>query len=208
MRKILLGVLVLSGLLVLVGVAKADMIGFDISIGNSAIGGFAEPYATVLVNRTSTTTATITVDSVGSYWFGKSSGFAFNTSAGSVIFSDFSTAPKSIGSGNVSEFGKMQYTFDFKAKLTDVLNHLSFDITGGSGTNWTSAASVLAADNKGYLAAAHILVPTNDNAPPMGFSATGYAGNGAPHVVPIPGAVWLLGSGILGLVGLKRKYLA
>jgi hypothetical protein len=26
-------------------------------------------------------------------------------------------------------------------------------------------------------------------------------------VVPIPGAAWLLGPGLLGLVGLKRKYL-
>lgn len=25
---------------------------------------------------------------------------------------------------------------------------------------------------------------------------------------PIPGAVWLLGSGLLGLIGLKRKFLA
>ncbi len=25
------------------------------------------------------------------------------------------------------------------------------------------------------------------------------------HTVPIPGAVWLLGSGLLGLVGIRRK---
>jgi hypothetical protein len=27
----------------------------------------------------------------------------------------------------------------------------------------------------------------------------------APSAVPVPGAVWLLGSGLMGLVGLRRK---
>ena len=39
-----------------------------------------------------------------------------------------------------------------------------------------------------------------DNAKAVGeFQAIG-------HAVPIPGAVWLLGSGMLGLVGLRRKF--
>jgi hypothetical protein len=34
----------------------------------------------------------------------------------------------------------------------------------------------------------------------------GSGGSGGSSV-PIPGAVWLLGSGLLGLIGLKRKFL-
>ena len=34
--------------------------------------------------------------------------------------------------------------------------------------------------------------------------AESYAGVAA-NLVPIPGAVWLLGSGLVGLVGLKRR---
>jgi hypothetical protein len=32
------------------------------------------------------------------------------------------------------------------------------------------------------------------------------AGLSFEHAVPVPGAVWLLGSGLIGLVGLRRKY--
>jgi len=44
----------------------------------------------------------------------------------------------------------------------------------------------------------------------LGFTSTGGAtisidNVGIPNPVPIPGAVWLLGSGLLGLVGLRRK---
>ena len=36
-----------------------------------------------------------------------------------------------------------------------------------------------------------------------GASVTGYASNGSP--VPIPAAAWLLGSGLFGLIGVRRR---
>src|SRR6266436_6873701 len=44
--------------------AKADLFSFDLGIGNSAISGFPGPYASVEVNRTSASTATITFTSL------------------------------------------------------------------------------------------------------------------------------------------------
>ena len=32
--------------------------------------------------------------------------------------------------------------------------------------------------------------------------------NGSINVIPIPGAVWLLGSGLIGLVGIRRRFLS
>jgi hypothetical protein len=35
--------------------------------------------------------------------------------------------------------------------------------------------------------------------------ALSFTGNGAPPPVPLPAAVWLLGSGLLGLAGVARR---
>lgn len=44
-----------------------------------------------------------------------------------------------------------------------------------------------------------------DSVLPSKSFLTGYVAVGAPAPTPIPGAVWLLGSGLVGLVGVRRK---
>jgi hypothetical protein len=71
------------------------------------------------------------------------------------------------------------------------------DTTG----SWTDASQVLVANADGFKAAGHVGVFANgffdvngvrvDPATATGFVAT-----------PIPGAVWLFGSGVLGLLGI------
>ena len=43
--------------------------------------------------------------------------------------------------------------------------------------------------------------------PPNGESESGEASIVTTAVTPIPGGIWLFGSGLVGLIGLKRKYL-
>jgi len=47
---------------------------------------------------------------------------------------------------------------------------------------------------------------SSGNASDWATGSTGGSGPGSWSVVPIPGAVWLLGSGLVGLVGLRRKF--
>src|SRR4051812_41122843 len=69
------------------GAAQADLISFNLTTPNAAIAGFASPYAHVDVNRTSTTTATITFTSLTSggniYLLGDGGSVAVNVNAAS-----------------------------------------------------------------------------------------------------------------------------
>src|SRR5437667_11310179 len=64
---------------------KADIFTFNLTNGNSAISGYPGPYASVLVSRLTTTTATITfaslINSVNIYLFGDDCTVAVNVNA-------------------------------------------------------------------------------------------------------------------------------
>src|SRR4030095_10758007 len=63
-RKRVIALLSGVALAIGVGAAKADVISFDLGVGNLALSGFPGPYASVEVNRLTDTTATITFDSL------------------------------------------------------------------------------------------------------------------------------------------------
>jgi hypothetical protein len=193
--------------------AKADSITFNLTTGNSAISGYPGPYASVLVNRTSTTTATITftslINSGNIYLFGDGSTVAVNVNAaswalgtvtGSNAGTGFSPGPFSdAGSQNVDGLGIFNQTIDSFGGYTHSSDAVSFTLSDTAGT-WTSAANVLTANSHGFLAAAHIFVtefPANASNDAL---ATGFAAG-----VPEPGTVGLVALGALLLAGALRK---
>jgi len=189
--KVLIWVGVFLGFFVS-GTAFADIISFDLTIGNEDLSG--GPWAAVEVDRISDTEANITVTRYIDTNF-LINAFGINptgytghdnlTSGFSLKAIPGSSPP--LQPKNMAGFGR--YSLMVRTIPPNAVDTLSFTLFG----TWASAADVLAFNDKGYLAAAHILM--ND-----GTGNTGFA-----SAVPIPAAVWLLGFGVVGLVGAKRR---
>jgi hypothetical protein len=200
--------------------AKADTFSFNISVGNPAISGYPGPYASVLVNRTDSTHATITFTSLtaagNQYLFGDGSSVAVNVNAstwtlgtitGSNVGTGFTPGPYSDGgSGNVDGFGVLNQTINSFDGFTHSSSTISFSLTGGAGTNWTNAMSVLIANNQGVFAAAHIYVTAFPANASNSALATGFAANGGGQVPDGGTTVMLLGAA-LGALGMARRFL-
>ncbi|MGH8099805.1 MAG: hypothetical protein ACREIW_00810 [Chthoniobacterales bacterium] len=179
--------------------AKADFV-FNLTVGNSAISGYPAPYAQVDVNLTSSTMATVTFTSLlnsgNIYLFGAVSSVDVNVNAtaftltgitGSNAGTGFSPGIYSQGSaGNVSQFGVFNGIVDSFDGYTHSSDNISFTLTNTSGT-WATAASVLAPNSSGNLAAAHIFVATSPADASNGALATGFAAS-----VPEPSATLLV----------------
>jgi len=167
------------------GTAFAGMT-FDLNIGNEALS--VGPWAKVMVDDPTLTGADVTVTAYGNYLF---NAFGINPSAGYTGY--ISVSPGSFTEDfpspkNMDGFGT--YSLIFKGpNMAQAVSSLSFTLLG----TWANAADVLDFNADGYLAAAHIAM--ND-----GTGNTGFA-----SAVPIPAAVWLLGFGVVGLVGAKRR---
>ena len=197
------------------GGASADSVTYTLS-GSNLNAPFTGPYGTVTVNRTSTTAATITFDSLSNgtylYLFGGNDAVGANVSGtfslGAITgtgltANGFTPGPYSNGgSGSENGFG----TFSQIISSFDGFTHSSTEISFGvaaTGTNtWATAGSVLTANAQGIAAAAHIFACTIPCTAANGAATTGYA------AVPIPAAVWLFGSGLIGLIGIARRKLA
>ncbi|SRR6266851_2041464 len=195
--------------------SRADQISFDLTVGNPAISGFTGPYANVVVNRTSTTTATITMSSytVGGniYLFGDGGTIGLNVNSSNFTLSSIlgknvsgtnfqSWSLVSVNSGQEDGFG----TFNAQVNSFDGFAHsidtITLTVTNNNGT-WASANDVLLGNAGGSTVAAHIFVTTSPADGQNGALATGYAGNGTnSSVVPEPSSVAL---GLIGLVGLS-----
>jgi hypothetical protein len=190
-------------------VLPASAIQYTLDMGNMVVSGYPSPYATVDVTLTDSTHATITFTGTTTggytYVFGANGALDVNVNASSFSVGSYTgmTSPSaSIGSANISSFGKFNLSIDNFGGASNSGSPMSFVVTDLSGT-WASAANVLAADNAGYLAAAHIFIydATGKNI------TTGYAGNGGVIQTPDGGmTAMMLGSALTGLGLIRRKF--
>jgi hypothetical protein len=110
------------------------------------------------------------------------------------------------GAGVEDGFGTFNLTINSFDGFTHSSDTISFTITNTSGT-WGSAADVLAFNQAGFDAAAHIFVTSSPADASNGAIATGFAGENTPGVsTPDGGATAaLLGLGLAGLAGLRAR---
>lgn len=83
-----------------------------------------------------------------------------------------------------------------------------FQLSGPSGVanTWTQTAGA-GVITLGWAAGTADLVGSGQSMVPSGANDFYLkAGVSNPYVVPLPGAVWLLGSGLVGLAGLRRRF--
>jgi hypothetical protein len=200
-----------------ISAAHADTVSFDLTAGNSAISGFAGPYATVTVNRTSSTAATITFASLTAggniYLMGDGGTVGVNVNAASWTLgtvtganagSGFTPGPFSDGgAGNEDGFGSFNQTINSFDGFTHSSDTVSFSLTDTSGT-WASAANVLAPNASGNEAAAHIFVTASPANASNGALATGFASEAAPIPEPSTWAMALVGFAGLGYAAFRR----
>jgi hypothetical protein len=193
--------------------AAADVITFSLYAGNTALtsAGFLGPYADVTVNRTSSTTATITFDADGSYRFGDGGSFAVNVNSTSFTSSATATTNGSAATtldvpGHEDGFGIFNDVYNTFDGAGDSFTSGHFDLTDVGGT-WASASDVLTGNAGGWLAGAHIFAGCEPTEGRLSCVATGFAaGNGdTPLPTPEPGSLLLVGTGLAGLTYLGRK---
>ena len=212
---------------VLIGIAglglqpvKADVCNYCLSVGNSAISGFAGPYATVSINLINSTTATVTftssVHNGNIYLFGDGGSVAINVNAATFTVSGitgtnsgtgFTPGPFSTSSGNEDGFGSFNLKIDSFDGFTHSSDQITFTLTNTSGT-WASCSDVTVANANGFILGAHIFVTTFPANAANGAIVTGFAANGAcPTGVPDGGATVMLLGAALGLLGMARRFL-
>ncbi len=205
MKKVLLALAVLA-LVLMPMAAMADALDptfkeFYICDGNKDLDPYPGPYAKVMISVPGGGgDATFEISAFTGYAFGGSQGFAAifaGSKPASVSFLDISAGANPFAytydpNQNVSMFGRFD-DFVEQENFSKPATYLKFSVAG----SFADASSVLLPNLDGYFIAMHIKVLADD--------VTGFAGDCPPPQAPIPGSLLLLGTGVLGLIGLRRK---
>jgi len=202
--------------------AKADVCSFNLTTGNAAISGFSGPYAHVVINLTSSNTATVTFTSLTNsgniYLMGDGSSVALNVNAATFAASGITGTNSGtgftpggwtaqFGSQNVDGWGHFNFTINSFDGFTHSSDNITFTLTNTSGT-WASCMDVLALNDHGQLAASHIFVTLFPANGANGAIATGFAAGSGPAVpAPDGGTTVMLLGAALGALGMARRFL-
>jgi VPDSG-CTERM motif len=202
--------------------ARADFVSL-LNVGNTSdpgISGYPGPYAKMDVHLDSSTMATITFTSLTNngniYLMGGAQGTDLNvngTATASVFnFSQAGqtgfSAPSEVGQGpgTVDGFGDFNLTIDYHDGFKNAFNSVRFTLTATGSTTWSSAANVLAFNDDGYDAAAHIYVTEFPALQSNDAIATGFGAENAAGTVPDAGATAMLLGMALTAVGAVRRF--
>jgi hypothetical protein len=210
--KTAVGIICAAGLLAAAS-AKADSITFDLTAGNTALNGYSGPFASVTVDLTSSTTATISFASktVGGniYLMGDGGTADVNVNGAYTLGATVTEANAGTGftptfkenmPGQVDGWGNFNLSLNNNDGFGDSADHVSFTLTKSSGT-WASAGDVLTPNLDGHIAAAHIFVTTSPAYATNSALVTGYAST------PDGGAtIALLGLGLFGIGSLRGRF--
>lgn len=208
MKRILLGCL-LAFLLMSASAFATTNYSLNLINGSPGISG---PYVNVAVNLVDSNTADITFTTLitdevifdqGAVAFnlnGTASSISFLTSspsgnpaAGGQIPAGGTVTPNAQEDG----WGVFDYTVDFFDGPSNGVTSITYRVDLASGT-WASDAFVLDTNVQGRHAAAHVWLPTG------GEGSTWYVTDG-PTSVPEPATMLLLGLGLIGVAGIRRK---
>ena len=204
------------------GLQQAKAFESDLTVGNSAISGFAGPYGHVSISldvATQTATVTFTSNTVNGniYLFGDGGSVALNVNAASFTVGTitgtnslggaFTPGPFSVSNNGAEDgFGMFNLNINSFDGFTHSSSTITFTLTNTSGVGWLTQADVVTLNSQGFDAAAHIFVTSVAN--PTGALATGFAGEGpGTPAVPDGGATVMLLGAALGALGMVRRYL-
>jgi hypothetical protein len=195
------------------GVGSASAGTFDLTVGNvNGLDCCTGPYASVTVNLVNSTTANISFDSLtnGGFIYLMAGGSAANLNVNATSFTVGTiTGTNDLGGGftpgpftttlnsnsAVDGFGKFNLQVNSFDGFTHSSTDIDFTLTNTSGT-WANQEDVL----KANFAAIHGFACAQPGCTSeSGAFATGFAS------VPIPAAAWLLGSGLIGFLGIARR---
>jgi hypothetical protein len=215
------------GITAVTALADSQMITLDNAnpgLNTGAGGCCTGPYAVVTINRTDTTHATVTFDSLTNggftYLIGSERGAGVNVSGsfdlsgitGVNSLSGFSFDATSDlsdgGANNMSSFGDFNQTISFFDGFTHTVTELQFTLTATNGNSWSSAADVLTNNASGFEVVYHGFACASSAGNPCtgntGATSTGFASTGGA-AVPEPTSLYLSGA-LVGLLAVVSRF--
>ncbi|MGA7800051.1 MAG: VPLPA-CTERM sorting domain-containing protein [Gammaproteobacteria bacterium] len=191
-----------AGFFTLAAATSAQAETYYLNQTNLTASGYSDgvPYIKVDISKPTSSEIQFTVTPQSPISGALLMGFGFNTTGTSITTSQIQapTGWTASGSGRDDGFGIFQFNLNADHGNNSRVSQLTFDIAGVSSAvtplNFF-ANSTGAAGEQNVAFVAHVAN--------LGNGLTGYFGGPAP--VPVPAALWLFGSGLVGLVGVARR---